>query len=87
MFVSHAAALDVSYEVARTRLAGFTGNGVLTQVSADAYAAGTPAGVPWLARSRFRDLITRPGRAVLSVRWETGGHYASRFPYSTPTSR
>jgi len=64
----------------RTRLAGLTGNGVLTQVSADAYAAGTPPGVPWLARSRFRDLITRPGRAVLSVRWETDGHYGEPFP-------
>jgi hypothetical protein len=80
MFVSHAAMLDVSYEVAMTRLAGLTGNGVLTQVSADAYAAGAPPDVPWLARSRFRDLITRPGRAVLAVRWETSGHYGEPFP-------
>ena len=36
--------------------------------------------MPWLARSRFRDLITRPGRAVLAVRWETGGHYGEPFP-------
>jgi len=33
-----------------------------------------------LARSRFRDLITRPGRAVLAVRWETGGHDVEGFP-------
>jgi hypothetical protein len=80
MFVSHAAMLDVSYQVALTRLAGLTGSGVLTRVSADAYAAGAPPGVPWLARSRFRDLITGPGRAVLAVRWETGDHYGEPFP-------
>jgi hypothetical protein len=33
-----------------------------------------------LARSPFRDLITRPGRAVLAVRWETGGHDGEPFP-------
>ena len=80
MFVSHAATLDVSFEVALARLAGLSGSGVLTQVSADAYAAGAPPGVPWLARSRFRDLITRPGRAVLAIRWETGGHNGEAFP-------
>jgi hypothetical protein len=80
MFVSHAAMLDVSFEVALARLARLTGSGVLTQVSADAYAAGAPPGVPWLAGSRFRDLIARPGRAVLAVRWETDGHYGEPFP-------
>jgi hypothetical protein len=80
VFVSHAATLDVSFEAALARLAGLSGNGVLTRVSADAYAAGAPPGVPWLARSRFRNLITRPGRAVLAVRWETGGHYGEPFP-------
>lgn len=80
MFVSHAASLDVSYEVALARLTALTGSGVLTRVSADAYATGAPPGVPWLARSRFRDLMTRPGRAVLAVRWETGGHYGEPFP-------
>lgn len=80
MFVSHTATLDVSFEVAMTRLAALTGSGVLTQVSADAYAAGAPPSVPWLAGSRFRDLITRPGRAVLAVRWETDGHYGEPFP-------
>ena len=80
MFVSHVAMLDVSFEVALARLAGLNGSGVLSRVSADAYAAGAPPGVPWLARSRFRDLITRPGRAVLAVRWETSGHYREPFP-------
>jgi hypothetical protein len=37
---------------------------VLTRVSADAYAAAAPPDVPWLAQSRFRDLITRPGTAT-----------------------
>jgi len=31
-------------------------------------AASAPPGVPWLARSRFRGLIARPGRVVLAVR-------------------
>jgi hypothetical protein len=80
MFVSHAATLDLSFEVALTRLAALTGSGVLTQVSTDAYAAGAPPSLPCLAGSRFRDLITRPGRAVLAVRWETDGHYGEPFP-------
>ena len=80
MFVSHAATLDVSFEVAMTRLAALTGSGVLTQISVDAYAAGAPPSVPWLTGSRFRDLIARPGRAVLAVRWETDGHYGEPFP-------
>ena len=80
MFVSDQATLDVSFEVALARLATLTATGVLTRVSADAYAAGTPSGARQLARSRFRDLITRPGRAVLDVRWETGGHDGEPFP-------
>jgi hypothetical protein len=51
-----------------------------TQVAADACAAGAPSVVPWPARSRFHDLITRPGRAVLAVRWETHGHHGEPFP-------
>ena len=39
MFVSDAATLDVSFEVAMARLAALTGSGALTQVSADACAA------------------------------------------------
>jgi hypothetical protein len=80
MFVSHVATLDVSFEVALARLAGLSESGVLSQVSADAYAAGAPPGVPWLARSRFRNLVTRPDRAVLAIRWETGGHFGEPFP-------
>lgn len=80
MFVSDQATLDVSFEVALARLAALTASGVLTRVSADAYAAGTPSRVRLLARSRFRDLITRPGRAVLAIRWETGGHDGEAFP-------
>jgi hypothetical protein len=87
MFVSQAATLDVSFEVALARLAGLSGSGVLTQVSAEAYAAGAPPGVPWLARSRFRDLITRPDRAVLAIRWRPAATTVSRFPCLTPTSR
>jgi hypothetical protein len=33
-----------------------------------------------LARFRFRGLITRPGLAVLAVRWETGDHDGEPFP-------
>ena len=77
------AAQDQARKVAAAALAG---SGVLTQVSADAYAADTPSGVRLLARSRFRGLITRPGHAVLAVRWETGGHDGEPLPCSTPTS-
>jgi hypothetical protein len=80
MFVSQVAILDVSFEVALARLAELSGNGVLSRVSADAYASGAPPGVPRLARSRFRDLMTRPGHAALAVRWETSGHDGEPFP-------
>jgi len=80
MFVSDEAALDISFEVALARFAALAGSGALTRVSADTYAAGASPGGPWLARSRFRDLITRPGRAVLAVRWETSGHDGEPFP-------
>jgi len=80
MFVSDQAMLDVSFEVALARLAALTGSGALTQVSADAYATGASPGTPRLARSRFRDLITRPGRAVLAVRWESSDHDGEPFP-------
>jgi hypothetical protein len=71
---------DVSFEVALARLAALTGSGALTQVSADAYATGASPGTPRLARSRFRDLITRPGREMLAVRWETSDHDGEPFP-------
>jgi hypothetical protein len=80
MFVSDQAMLDVSFEVALARLAALTGSGALTQVSADAYATGASPGTPRLARSRFRDLITRPGREMLAVRWETSDHDGEPFP-------
>jgi hypothetical protein len=54
--------------VALVRLAALAGNGVLTRVSADAYAVGAPVGSPWMAMSCLGDLITRPSRAVLAVR-------------------
>jgi hypothetical protein len=80
MFVSDLATLDVSFEVALARLAALTGSGALTRVSADAYAADTSSGMRLLARSRFRDLITRPGLAVLAIRWEAGDHDGEPFP-------
>ena len=42
MFVSDEATLDVGFDLALARLAALTRNGVLTRVSADAYAAGAP---------------------------------------------
>jgi hypothetical protein len=80
MFVSDLATLDVSFEVALARLAALTGSGALTRVSADAYAADTSSGMRLLARSRFRDLITRPDPAVFAVRWETSDHDGEPFP-------
>ena len=87
MFVSDLATLDVSFEVALARLAALTGSGALTRVSADAYAAGTSSGMRLLARSRFRDLITRPGRR--GARRQVGDQRPRRravSPCSTPTS-
>ena len=80
MFVSDEATLDVSFDVALARLAALAGNGVLTRVSVDAYAAGAPVGSPWMTMSCLGDLITRPDRAVLVVRWETGSRVGGLFP-------
>jgi hypothetical protein len=80
MFVSDKAPLDIGFEVALARFAALAGSGTLTRVSAAAYAADAPPGTPQLARSRFRDLVTKPGRAVLAVRWETSGHDGEPFP-------
>jgi hypothetical protein len=80
MFVSDEATLDVGFDVALARLAALTRNGALKQVSADAYAAGAPVDGPWRSLSCFGDLITRPDRAVLAVRWETGGRAGEPFP-------
>ena len=80
MFLSDEATLDVSFDVALARLAALAGNGVLTRVSVDAYAASTPVGSPWMTMSCLGDLITRPDRAVLAVRWETGGRAGEPFP-------
>jgi hypothetical protein len=70
MFVSDEATLDVGFDLALARLAGLTRNGVLTRVSADAYAAGAPAGAPWRSLSCFGDLITRydHGRRIKTSR-------------------
>jgi hypothetical protein len=80
MFVNDEAALDISFEVALARFAALAGSGALTRVSADAYAAGASSDGPWLALSRFHDLVTEPGRAALAVRWETSGRDGEPFP-------
>jgi len=80
VFVSDVAALGVSFDIALARLVALTGNGMLTRLSADAYAVGAPAGSPWMTMSCLRDLITRPDRAVLVVRWETGDLIGEPFP-------
>jgi hypothetical protein len=80
MFVSDEATLDVGFDEALGRLEALAGNGVLTQVSVDAYSAGSLAGAPRPPLSCFGDLTTRPDRAVLAVRWATAGRSGGLFP-------
>ena len=79
MFVSDEATLDVSFNVALARLAALIGNGVLTRVSAGAYAAGAPAG-PRAALLQLAGVYrVRSGEAGHRVATVTIGGFLSRI--------
>jgi hypothetical protein len=80
MFVGDEVLLDVSFTVARARLANLTRGDWLVSASDDSYALGTAGlaadagpGTSRLARVRARELTQRDHSAGLAVRWEAGG--------------
>jgi hypothetical protein len=87
MFVGDEALLDVSFTVARARLADLARGGLLLSASEDAYGQGItgfvrvgPAGLSRLVQVQIRELAERDGRAGLAIRWEVTGLGGGLFP-------
>ena len=87
MFVGDEVALDVSFAVARAKLANLTRGGLLSSASEDAYARGITGlsrvgalGLSKEVRVQARELTERDGSAGLAVRWEVTGPGRGLFP-------
>jgi hypothetical protein len=87
MFVGDEVVLDVSFSVARARLADFIGNDLLRSASDDAYGAGITGlarvgalGLNKLVRVQVRELAPKAGQAGFAVRWEASGPGSGLFP-------
>jgi len=87
MFVGDEVVLDVSFAVARARLADITGGDLLRSASEDAYGAGItglarvgPVGLGKVVRVHVRPLAETGGHAGLAIRWEATGPGGGLFP-------
>lgn len=87
MFVGDEVVLDVSFAVARARLANLTRGGWLLSASDDAYGRGITGvsrvgalGVSRVVRVQARDLAEQEGSAGLAIRWEVTGPGGGLFP-------
>ena len=83
MFVGDEVRLDVSFAVARERLARLSESGALFGPSEDAYRGLVRVGVPGvskLVRVQFRELSWTDGSAGLAMRWEATGAGSGLFP-------
>jgi hypothetical protein len=87
MFVGDEVVLDVSFAVARARLAELMANDLLRRASDDAYGAGTTGlarvgalGLGKVVRVHVRQLAETGGRAGVAIRWETTGPGGGLFP-------
>jgi hypothetical protein len=87
MFVGDEVVLDVSFAVARARLADITGSDLLRSASEDAYGAGITGlaqvgalGLGKLVRVHVRPLAQTGGHAGLAIRWEATGPGGGLFP-------
>lgn len=91
MFVGDEVLLEVSFPVARARLARLADDGLLHDVSSDAYDQGTTGSVrvgplgsmPVLSkvvRVHARALAGRPDQAGMAMRWEATGPGGVLFP-------
>ena len=87
MFVGDEVVLDVSFTVARARLANLAQGGWLLSASDDAYGKGITGvlrvgalGVSKVVRVQARDLTEREDLAGLAIRWEVTGPGGGLFP-------
>ena len=91
VFVGDEVLLDVSFAAAQARLANLARGGSLLSASQAAYddgitgmarvgPLGSGPGMSRLVQVHFRDLVTREGSAVLTLRWETSGLGGGLFP-------
>ncbi len=84
MFVGDEVRLDVSFAVARDRLARLSESGALLGTSEDAYGPGLArvgiAGVSKLVRVQVRELTWTDRSAGLALRWEATGTGGGLFP-------
>jgi hypothetical protein len=87
MFVGDEVVVDVSFAVARARLANLTQGGWLLSASEDAYGIEVTGvsrvgalGVSRVVRVQARDLAEREGSAGLAIRWEVTGPGGGLFP-------
>ena len=87
MFVSDEVVLDVSFAVARARLADLMGNELLRGASEDAYGAGItglarvgPLGLGKVVRVQVRELAQTGDRTGIAIRWEATGPGGGLFP-------
>ncbi len=87
MFVGDEVVLDVSFAVARARLADLAGNDLLRGASEDAYGAGITGlarvgtlGLSKVVRVRVRELTEAGGGPGLAIRWEATGPGGGLFP-------
>jgi hypothetical protein len=91
VFVNAQTVVDVSFDLARERLANLARDGWLAGASGDAYGEwgqglarvgplGATPGMSRLVDVRFRDVVTHEGSAVLALRWEAVGSGGGLFP-------
>ncbi len=87
MFVGDEVLLDVSFAVARARLASMTRGGLLASAAQDAYGLGITGlarvgamGLSREVRVQARELTERDGSAGLAIRWEVTGPGGGLFP-------
>lgn len=91
MFVGAETVLDVTFDVARMRLANLARTGWLAGASGDAYGEwgqglarvgplGSAPGVSRLVEVRLRDVVMHESSAVLALRWEAVGPGGGLFP-------
>jgi hypothetical protein len=87
MFVGDEVVLDVSFIVARARLANLTRGGLLVSASEDAYDLGITGlarvgalGLSRVVEVQARELTERDGSAGLAIRWEVTGPGGGLLP-------
>jgi hypothetical protein len=91
VFVGAETVVDVTFYVARVRLANLARSGWLAGASGDAYGEwgqglarvgplGSAPGTSRLVDVRFRDVVMHDSSAVLALRWEAVGSGGGLFP-------